>query len=564
MRLRDYQVDALNDTYTYFTEHTGNPLVVLPTGAGKSLFIAEWMRGVLAMDPRARILCLTHVRELVAQNHAELIGLWPGAPAGIYSAGLKKRQIGARILFGSVQSLFKKALAIQQCDMLLIDEAHLVPRDATTMYGRIIKELRDLNPNMKVIGLTATPYRMDQGLLYGEGEIFTHVAHETPVRLLIEQGFLAPLVSRTRAGAQIDTTGIHTRLGEFVASELEEAAIEPEVVEKIADDIVANGHDRRGWLFFGVSIKHCELMAGELRARGVTAEVISADTPGEERERIITSFKNMAIQCLCSMGVLTTGFNAKHVDLIALARPTNSTGLYIQMVGRGTRCIGANIEESKANGKANCMVLDYGGNIRRHGPFDEPFAPTARKGPKGDEPGAMPLKDCPTCENEVVIAARVCPVCGHEFPPPERRVNTAADFAPILAPPPQWTLVDGVTYNEHFPRDATKPSSLRANYQCGMTFHQEWVSFNGTGYARQLAERWWNKRAIDREAPVPATTAEAVARARAGEIIAPSEIQLKREGKYTRVNGHRFAGQSVPALLSAGPGVSLPASGPSA
>jgi DNA repair protein RadD len=563
VRLRDYQVDALVDTYHYFEKHAGNPLVVLPTGSGKSLWIAEWSRGVLAMDPRARILCLTHVRELVAQNHAELMGLWPDAPAGVYSAGLRKRQIGARILFGSVQSLYKKALAIQQCDMLLIDEAHLVPRDATTMYGRIIKELREINPAMKVIGLTATPYRMDQGLLHGAGEIFTHVAHETPVRLLIEQGYLAPLVSRTRKGAQINTAGIHTRLGEFVASELEDAALDPEVVEAIADDVVANGHDRRGWLFFGVSIKHCELMASELRARGVTAEVISSETDPLERDRLITSYKNMAIQCLCSMGVLTTGFNAKHVDLIALARPTKSTGLYIQMCGRGTRCVGDDIEESVANGKANCLVLDYGGNIRRHGPFDEPFAPSAVK-VKGEKQGeaAIPLKECPECENEVMIATRFCPVCSYEFPPPERKVSTAADFAPILAPPPEWTKVDGASYTRHAGRDG-KPDTLKVTYRCGMTFHSEWQCFDHPtdSYAFAKAQRWWDKRKTD---TLPAAASVAGALASADVLKCPSEILLKKEGKYTRVNGHRFAGETMPNLLARGPGLSLPATAASA
>jgi DNA repair protein RadD len=553
MRLRDYQVDALTDTFNYFGQDTGNPLVVIPTGGGKSLIMAEWVRGVLELDPRARILVCTHVRELVAQNHAELLTLWPGAPAGIYSAGLRKRQLGARVLFCSIQSVHKRALQIQQCDMLLIDEAHLVPRDATTMYGRFIKELREINPRMKVIGYTATPYRMDQGLLHGEGELFTHVAHETPVRLLIEQGYLAPLVSRTRKGAEIETKGIHTRLGEFVASELEDAALDPDVICKMADDIVANGHDRRGWLFFGVSIKHCELMADALRERGVTTEVISKDTEDAERARIITSYKNMAITCLCSMGVLTTGFNAKHVDLIALGRPTKSTGLYIQMVGRGTRCIGANIEESVANGKANCLVLDYGGNIRRHGPFDEPFAPTTRKGPKSEEKGDIPLKECPDCQNEVMIATRFCPVCSYEFPPPERKVSTMADFAPILAPPPEWTPVDAVTYSHHLGRGG-KPDTLKVTYQCGLTFHSEWICFDhpADSYARQKALRWWSQR-TDGLPPLSVVGAMQ----RSGELDWPKSILLKKEGKHTSVASYRFT-EAMPALLQAGPGVRIP------
>jgi DNA repair protein RadD len=452
--------------------------------------MAEWVRGVLTMDPRARILICTHVRELVAQNHAELMMLWPGAPAGIYSAGLRKRQLGSRILFCSVQSVHRRALQIQQCDMLLIDEAHLVPRDATTMYGRLIKELREINPAMKVIGYTATPYRMDQGLLYGPGEIFTHVAHETPVRLLIEQGFLVPLVSRSRKGVEINTTGVHTRLGEFVASELEEIALDPEVIERIADDIVANGHDRRGWLFFGVSIKHCELMNEALRDRGVLSAVISKDTPDDERARLITSYKNMAIRCLCSMGVLTTGFNAKHVDLIALARPTKSTGLYIQMVGRGTRCIGANIEESVANGKSEL----HGARLRRQHQAPRSVRRAVRaqraQGPEGGRwrHPAQGVSRLPERGND---CDPVLPVLRLRVPAARAQGVNAGRLRADHGTAARMDAGGRGRYYRHEGRNG-KPDTLKVNYRCGLTFHSEWLCFDAARLRLQKAQRWWD------------------------------------------------------------------------
>lgn len=392
--LRPYQEQALSDLYNYFTRETGNPLAVLPTGSGKSLVIAEWCRLVFDMDPGARIIILTHVAELVAQNYAELIGMWSDAPAGIYSAGLGRRELHARILFASIQSIHSRAFDIQECDMVLVDEAHLIPRNSETMYNRFLGELRRINPHLKIIGLTATPFRLDSGMLHeGEGAMFDAIAHETPVRGLIEEGYLCPPVSfrRQSEGAQINTDGVGTRGGEFIAAQLEVAALDPEVVAMIADRIVAAGADRQGWIVFGCSVRHCEALNDALLERGIASAAIFGDTDKTVRARRVAEFKAHRLRCLVSQGVLTTGFNARHVDLVALARPTKSTGLYVQMIGRGTRPMYApdadlTTEEGRLAGiasgpKPTCLVLDFGGNITRHGPFDDPFIKKPKKGP---------------------------------------------------------------------------------------------------------------------------------------------------------------------------------------
>ena len=128
LSLRPYQQAAIGAIYAYFEDHKGNPLIVIPTAGGKSLVLAAFSEGVLKAWPDQRILIVTHVRELIAQNHAEMIGLWPEAPAGIYSAGLGKREADARILFAGIQSVHRKAAEIGHCDLVLIDEAHLIPR----------------------------------------------------------------------------------------------------------------------------------------------------------------------------------------------------------------------------------------------------------------------------------------------------------------------------------------------------------------------------------------------------------------------------------------------------
>lgn len=524
LQLRPYQDAALSDLWNWLGSNPGNPLVVLPTGAGKSLVIAEWCRLMFDVDPQSRVIVLTHVRELVAQNYAELMGLWPEAPAGIYSAGLNRRDMGARLMFASIQSVHRKAFQIQQCDLVLVDEAHLIPRSADTMYGRFLADLKTINPHIRVVGLTATPFRLDSGRLdQGDDAMFDAIAHETGVRGLFEDGYLCPPRSY-RQKAQIDTSRVGIRAGEFISAQLESAAMDPETINAIVDRICEAGADRRGWLVFGCTVAHCEALADALRERGHDGHGVFGDTEKKLRDRYIAEFKAGHLRFLVSQGVLTTGFNAKHVDLVALARPTKSTGLYIQMIGRGTRL-------SPETGKTDCLVLDFGGNIARHGPFDDPFIPAAKV--KGE--GVAPFKECPECELAVGTMTKFCPACGYEFPPPERTVSPKHDEKPVLSVEPDWIAVDEVLYHVH--KKEGKPDSLRVEYRCGLTFHKEWVCFDHGGYARTKAEGWWIRRA---GAPVPANVAEAHDLALMGELPTPAAIMLRRNGKYDEIAGYQF------------------------
>ena len=523
--LRDYQEKAITDLWQWFGDNSrGNPLIVLPTGAGKSLVQAELLRRIFEADPRSRVICVTHSRELVGQNFAELIGIWPDAPAGVYSAGLNRRDIGARIIFCSIQSVFRKAYAIQQCDLVIIDEAHMLPRKSDTMYQKFLADLLAINRQMRVIGMTATEYRLDSGMLTdGEGALFTDIAHKTGVIELFDKGYLCPPRTWRRTKGEVSTAGVGTRLGEYIQSQLEVSAMDPSSIEAIADETCAAGHDRAGWIVFGVSIAHCEALRDAIRARGFSCECVFGETEKSERNRIIADFKARKIRCLVSRDVLSIGFNAKHVDLITLARPTKSTGLYVQQVGRGTRL-------SPETGKTDCVVLDFAGAVKTHGPFDDPFLPESKVS-KGK--GAAPFKECPECGCCTGTASRACPECGFEYPPPEKVVTVTPDSKPILSQPPEWLPVAGVAYRQH-----NKPGGLptmRIEYRVGLTVHKEWACPQHPGFARQKFEGWWLRRA---PGPVPRTVDEAIARS--GELAVPDAVQVKREGKYDRVISHRF------------------------
>lgn len=527
LSLRPYQEAAVSAIYQYFAEKDGHPLVVIPTAGGKSIVLASFIQGVLQQWPDQRILVVTHVRELIAQNHAEMMGLWPEAPAGIYSAGLGRRDIGARVLFAGIQSIHRRAYDVQQCDLVLIDEAHLIPRASDTMYRRFLDTLSRINPALKVIGFTATPYRLDSGLLHeGEGRMFTDIAYEVPIRDLIDHGYLCPLISKA-TDLTLDVGGVGSRGGEFIPGQLQ-AAVDREAITTAAiDEILAYGEDRRSWLAFCSGVEHATHVAEALRERAVSCATIFGDTPAAERDRIIAAFKRGEIRALASMGVLTTGFNAPAVDLIAMLRPTKSVGLYVQMAGRGTRL---------APGKENCLVLDFAGNVARHGPID---AVKAKKPAEGE--GPPPTKVCPDCDSILPAALRECPDCGHQFPPPEVKVAARATTLAILSTlRAQWLDVSEVAYSRH--DKPGKPSSLRVDYRCGLVRHSEWICFEHTGYARQKAVAWWQARSA---APVPATITDAVIQA--DVLTQPSAIFVRPSGRFTEIVNHRFEPCNTPA-----------------
>lgn len=527
MNLRPYQTAAIEGLYDYFGRETGNPLVVMPTGTGKSVVIAGFVREAIASYPSTRILMLTHVKELIQQNYMALLRMWPGAPAGIYSAGLSRRDLRSQILFAGIQSIHKHALKVQKCDLVIIDEAHLLGRTDDGMYRRFLKELDEVNQGMlKVVGFTATPYRLDSGLLHkGKDRLFTDIAYSVPVLQMIEQGYLSPVVPK-QTTTQLDVGGVGTRGGEFIAKDLEAAVDRDEVTKAAVAEIVEHGKDRGSWLCFCSGVSHARHVRDAIREHGISAEVVTGDTPPGERDAILQGFKAGRLRCVTNANVLTTGFDAPGIDLVALLRPTKSVGLYVQMVGRGTRL---------APGKEDCLVLDFAGNTARHGPID---TVDGHKDPS-EGGGEAPIKVCPECDTINHASVRRCFNCGHEFPPPEIKVAKAAATNALLSTQikPEWCEVTGVTYGVH--DKPGKPTSMRVTYECGLARHSEWVCFEHTGFPRTKAEAWWRQRS---SAPIPRTVEEAMQAAAA--LRKPIGVAVKPVGKYTEIVAFRF-GESL-------------------
>ena len=257
-----------------------------------------------------------------------MLRIWPDAPLTVYSAGLKSKDMSGRIVFGSIQSLYKRAFELQKVDLIICDECHLIPPSGDGMYRKLMEDLALCNGGrVPVVGFTATPWRLSSGsLVEGEGRVFDRIAYEAELIPLIRDGWLCSPV--TRAGVtQIDTKGVGTRGGEYILSALQGVADRTEITRAACAEIVKAGIDRRSWIVFSTGIQHALHIRDELRGHGISAERVTGETPLGERDRIIRAHKSGELRCLTNDSVLTTGYDNPMVDLIALLRPTKSTGL---------------------------------------------------------------------------------------------------------------------------------------------------------------------------------------------------------------------------------------------
>lgn len=534
IELRSYQQEAIDSTLGYWRDGGGNPLIDLATGTGKSVVIAKLTQDLLADFGGLRVLMLVHVKELVEQNFRALLRIWPDAPIGLYSAGLGKRDAHHRITFASIQSVYRKAQALGPRDLVIIDEAHLVPSGGNGMYRKLLDDLGEMT-DMRVCGFTATPYRLDSGRLDdGSDRLFDETVYSYGIADGIQDGYLSPLISKASA-AEIDVSNVQRRGGEFVAGSLETAAMEHKLTRAAVVETIRFGQDRRSWLVFCSGVKHAAQVRDAMRARGIVAEMVSGETPGGERDRIIRDFRDGRIRCLTNANVLTTGFDAPATDLVVMLRPTLSTGLYVQIVGRGTR---------RAAGKDNCLVLDFAGNVRRHGPVDAvSVLPKTERGKGTGEARAtvdsVRAKECPDCLSLAALNASECKVCGHIWPQDERPKHEATADATtgILsgeAVPPQ--MVPVVDWEFHRWEKLGSPDSVRVDYLAGLQRYPEWICPEHKGYAGHKAAEWWVMHGG--QTPFPKSAEEMLARL--PELTLPATVSIRPNGKYWNVVGRSF------------------------
>lgn len=511
-QLRDYQHESVNKCWEFIsnTDTGRNPCIVLPTGAGKSLVLAQLAHDA-AVKWDGRVIILAHVKELLEQNADKLRKLSPDLDVGIYSAGLRRRDKRAQVLVAGIQSVYNKACDFDPFDIIIVDECHLIPPDGEGRYRTFLSDCQVIAPHVRLIGLTATPYRMQTGWLCGPDNLLTDVCHDVGVKELIAKGYLSKLVSKEAMAC--NTSALHIRGGEFVADEAEKLMLDN--VGPACEQILARTAERQSVLVFCQSIEHAVQVQGRLPG----AELITGDTPSHKRADYLTRFKTGVIKYLVNVNVLTTGFDAPNVDCVCLLRPTLSPGLYYQMVGRGFRL---------ADGKENCLVLDFAGNVRRHGPVDQiQPKPKAVDGNGGE----APTKTCPDCQSVVHAAYSVCPDCGHQFPDKMAKHDRTPDAVPVLSTEiirETYKVLD-VKYAKHvkYKAEPGTPSTLRVDYKINpIRWVSEWVCIEHEGWAKRKARQWWVKRSGD---PFPDDAEQAATLANAGALAIPLEVTIQEK-----------------------------------
>ncbi|KAF1045650.1 DEAD/DEAH box helicase [Xylophilus sp.] len=549
MKLRPYQQKALTACWDFLRNREGNPALVLPTGAGKSpLMAAIAMEAVQGWGGRVGILAPR--QELVEQNSEKLKALWPEAPVGIYAAGLRRRDRFNKILYMQIQSVAKRAHQLGRFDLLVVDEGQDIPLGGDGMYLTFIRECQKFNANLRVIVLTATPYRL-QGKavpICGPNYVVNDIAYEARVGDLIHDGYLSQLVSQ---GGQLpDLSTVRLRGGEYVEGELAGAMLP--LVRSTVADLLARTTGRRCGIAFCVNVEHALAVRDALLAHGETVCIVHQGSAG--RDDAFSGHRSGKYSWMVNVNVAAVGYDNPIIDVVAMLRPTKSPGMYYQQVGRGFRPVyasGYDLEELSerlaalaSGGKPNCLVLDYAGNMLEHGPVDAIRVRAARPR-KAAHVERGTSKECPKCRELVPMQARICPgrdAQGNQCTQVWGSLDPAHSDRPVDAPVLSHCReraihvhpVNSVAYARH--EKGGKTPSLKVTYQCGMRRFNEWVCIEHAGMPRAKALRWWQARSAEQ---CPRTIEEALPLA--WQLPRPLFITVDETDKYPEILAHEFA-----------------------
>lgn len=540
-----YQAEAVASVWDYYGNGgKGNSIIALPTGTGKSFVLAELVKQIMFAYPNERLLGLTHVKDLISQNMDELLEHWPTAPAGICSAGLSQKDTNLPIIYGGIQTVVNQVERIGHRDLIFIDECHLVGPRAESRYQQVLGQLTAINPKLKVIGMSATCFRLGQGHLT-EGGIFQDVIYDMTsyegFNRLLAEGFMVPPVAptRDRHGKQLtqyDLSNVHSDGYKFNERELDAASNQEGLNYKVCEEMCDMAQDRQSWLVACASIDHVEKITAILRQFGIDADCVHSDwkihkkhgrNKGHNTDRK-AKWKSGALRVLVSKEMLTTGINNPRCDYIGCLRGLVSSALWVQLLGRGTR-------PYILGNKSNCLVGDFAGNTKRLGPINDPVLP--RKPGKG-KPGTVPIKICDSCGCYNHARATICDGCGAVFPISSRLVEYASEVELVRTTEPiiQTHEVHHVIYYPHVKAD--KPMCMKVAYHVGnqgLQKFDEWIHIEGKSLAHKKAIDWWRLRT---NTALPPSTELALEYARMLRI--PRFIRVQTNSKYPEIVGVEF------------------------
>ncbi len=549
MKLRPYQEDSINSLCNWWNSHKDIkkiPLVVAPTGSGKSVTIADLTRQLFDTYPEdhPRTLVIVPSKELAEQNASKLKSLLPShLKVGFYSASISKDP-EADVIVATIGSVFKAAHILGDIKCVIIDEAHLVNPEGNSA-GRYRQFLDELSKYCKycAAGFTATPFRGDGvWLTDGKNPFFTGVAHTTFPQDLIDNGFLSPLVRPIDAlKTRINTDKVQIVSGDYNIKQLSECV--DAYLKNVAIEATQLASDRKKWIAFTPTVANAMHLVHLLREQGISSYLVCGATDKKIRADLIDRFRRGEIRCLVTVLALATGFDVPDVDCVIWCRPTKSPVLYCQGAGRGMRI---------ASEKKDCLWLDFTDTTERMGPVD------GVKGKKRRDSGETdPLtKICSNCGEVYSIKLPECPSCGffvedeEKLPEVSRKAVSASD-SPIMLSQSKLLIneykISDAKYSVHT-KVGSKPT-LRVDYYAGIRrVVTEWVCFEHEGFAREKAMNWWKNR--DNRGlenlntlrilgkPYPDTVNEAlevIQQTERNSIVIPAKITVNESEKFPKI-----------------------------
>ena len=408
MILRPYQEIAVQDASDALDKHK-NTIVVAPTGAGKTIMLSALIGK--RYKKGKKILILQHRDELVGQNKNKFSRVNPKISTSIVDASEKNWDGSA--VFSMVQTLSRpnNLANMSKIDMMVIDESHHAIAET---YTRIINKVKEANESVEIVGFTATPNRGDRKGLKG---VFNNCSHQIEIANLIREGFLVPPKTFViDVGVQQDLQNVRKTVSDFDMGQVEQIMNKRAINEKIVEEWQEKAGNRKTVIFCS-TVAHAHDVCDEFRKSQVRAEIVTGETPSEERKQILHDLEHGDVQVVVNVAVLTEGFDAPPISCIVLTRPCSYKSTMVQMIGRGLRTV--NQEEHPGIIKTDCIVLDFGTSVLTHGSLDEGVD---LDGAQANKAGSAPTKVCPECQSEIPLSSRECAICGHEFGTQDKEV----------------------------------------------------------------------------------------------------------------------------------------------
>ncbi|MEI6258512.1 MAG: DEAD/DEAH box helicase [Deltaproteobacteria bacterium] len=408
--LRPYQEDVLKVIWDAIPTDQFI-LIQAATGAGKTLIFSELIKRLLTQWPNIRIGILAHRRELITQAQDKLLKTWPEAPIGIACASISNDiDTDKPVVIGSIQTLSRRTGTTVPFDLVIVDETHKIPAmNVKSQYKSWIETMIKYNPKVRIIGFSATCFRLSHGYIYGTAckpgniNLFPDLHYRISISDLQKDGYLCGYRAKTTTDISSDLAGVR-KTGDYNVGDLSAVMSKQQHVGSAVAALNEHASDRKHVIVFAVTIAHAEKLR---EAFGEQATIIHSELNDDARYQALSDFESGKIRIIVNVTILSEGFDSPAVDCIIMCRPTMSPGLFIQMTGRGLR---------PHPDKKDVLILDLANNCQTHGDPDSPRVEIPGRSKKKElVVEEKKIKTCPNCDEVVEPRATECEICGWTF-----------------------------------------------------------------------------------------------------------------------------------------------------